>query len=257
MILQTPDLTITHGNLEDAKFLFFVWTIPAGFFRVARSYTILTYRFEHSDMAAFFKLNGIKYRIEKPDPDRQKEIAEKAKELITLVDAPRGVTAETDSKYSLSMSWYDKATPGTLLKIRNSIGDSLKRTHKVPREDVMWTCPSSYKDARANGKGKHIGIKGYATYKKGGPTQHVPWNCKGTNDYAGRNFIVYLCNVCFHPALPKHLSKHGMVMNEDEHALSSLLQFIWRSAIRKGEPIKIMIVNPRMRKLLEDWIASI
>lgn len=246
-----------YGNLENAKSLFYVWTIPPGFFGVAKSYTILTYRFEHSEMAAFFKINKIQYRIEKPDVARQQEIAEKAKGLITFVDAPRGVIADTDSKYSLSKSWYDNATPETLKKMRNSIGESLRSTHKVSREEVMWTCPSSYKDAYEKGKGKHIGIKGYSRSKKEGPTQHVPWNCKGTNDYADRSFIVYICNVCFHPGLPKYLSKQGMMIDEGEYALSSLLQFIWRSSIRKGEPIKVMIPNPKMRSLLEDWIASI
>lgn len=39
-----------------------------------------------------------------------------------------------------------------------------------------------------------------------------------------------------------------------EYALSALLQWIWRSAIRNGKKVTIYIPAPRMRQLLTDWL---
>lgn len=47
-------------------------------------------------------------------------------------------------------------------------------------------------------------------------------------------------------------------MNEDLLAVSDLLQWIWRSAIRKHnpEPINIYIPSLRMRTLLYQWLSN-
>ena len=43
-------------------------------------------------------------------------------------------------------------------------------------------------------------------------------------------------------------------MDEDLFALSEMLQFIWRSAIREGKDIHLYIPSSRMRGLLETWL---
>ena len=44
------------------------------------------------------------------------------------------------------------------------------------------------------------------------------------------------------------------VETSNEHfAISTLIQFIFRSAVRKGEPIKLYLPSLRMRELLERW----
>jgi hypothetical protein len=44
--------------------------------------------------------------------------------------------------------------------------------------------------------------------------------------------------------------------DEEEYALSVMLQFIWRSAIRKGEAIKLMIPSLRMHRLFTEWLGE-
>ena len=46
----------------------------------------------------------------------------------------------------------------------------------------------------------------------------------------------------------------GDEFDQDAFATSEMVQFIWRSAIRRGEPIQIYIPSNRMRGLLEKWI---
>jgi hypothetical protein len=37
-------------------------------------------------------------------------------------------------------------------------------------------------------------------------------------------------------------------------SLSEMIQFIWRGCIRKGEPMKVLILSERMRGLLIKWL---
>ncbi|MER1292416.1 hypothetical protein NQS36_16760, partial [Bacillus sp. C1(2022)] len=48
--------------------------------------------------------------------------------------------------------------------------------------------------------------------------------------------------------------KYNVSIDQDAFALSELLQWIWRSAIRNGEEITLFIPSLRMRKLLIDWL---
>ena len=45
-------------------------------------------------------------------------------------------------------------------------------------------------------------------------------------------------------------------MEEDAYALSELIQWIFRSAIRDGKEIWLYIPSKRMRNLLIDWIGG-
>lgn len=49
----------------------------------------------------------------------------------------------------------------------------------------------------------------------------------------------------------------GIVMDQDGFALSEMLQFIWRSAVRDEKEIWVYIPSRRMRNLLERWIEKV
>ena len=49
---------------------------------------------------------------------------------------------------------------------------------------------------------------------------------------------------------------HNVDVDEDGFAVSEMLQFIWRSAIREGNEIWIYIPSLRMRGLLSKWIEE-
>ena len=56
------------------------------------------------------------------------------------------------------------------------------------------------------------------------------------------------------PIVKNFFLQHGVNVDEDGYALSEMLQFIWRSAIRNGEEIWVYIPSVRMRNLLKQWI---
>ena len=50
--------------------------------------------------------------------------------------------------------------------------------------------------------------------------------------------------------------KNDIEINDDKFALSELVQFIFRSAIRNGKEILIYLPSKRMRNILQDWINN-
>ena len=55
----------------------------------------------------------------------------------------------------------------------------------------------------------------------------------------------------------KFYAMHGITVDEDKYALSIMIQWIWRSAIRDGEKIYIYLPSSRMRRILTDWMESL
>lgn len=82
-------------------------------------------------------------------------------------------------------------------------------------------------------------------------------NSRATNAYRHTNCVAYLLNRFADPNITRFFSSVGIEINQDIFALSEMLQFIWRSAIRDGREIHLYIPSKRMRKLFVDWVRSI
>tara|TARA_B100000963_G_scaffold245810_1_gene215189 strand:- start:274 stop:444 length:171 start_codon:yes stop_codon:yes gene_type:complete len=39
-------------------------------------------------------------------------------------------------------------------------------------------------------------------------------------------------------------------------ALTELIQWVWKSRVRKGQPITVYLSSPRMRQLMEEWLSD-
>ena len=68
--------------------------------------------------------------------------------------------------------------------------------------------------------------------------------------------MAYIANRYMDPVIKNFFVQHNIDVDEDGYALSEMLQFIWRSAIRQGKEIWIYIPSIRMRTLLIDWINN-
>lgn len=67
---------------------------------------------------------------------------------------------------------------------------------------------------------------------------------------------MYCCNRFVVPYQKHFFAMRNIKLDEDGYALSEMLQFIWRSAIRNGEPIEIYIPSKRMRELLIKYLNN-
>ena len=105
----------------------------------------------------------------------------------------------------------------------------------------MWT---SFDDTRtyiANGK-----------YGK----QFLAFNYKATNDWIGVHHLAFLLNVYMNPMIKRALNSKGLEIDksvDEQYAISTLIQWVFRSSARVGEPIKLYLPSSRMRNLLERW----
>jgi hypothetical protein len=104
----------------------------------------------------------------------------------------------------------------------------------------MWTTLSDVKK-KLKGKG----------YTKG----FVPLNARATNTYKHKKNLAYVYNRYLNPINKGFFIKKGITIDEDLYALSDLIQWIFRSAIREGNSINIYLPSERMRKLLRDYLS--
>jgi len=139
---------------------------------------------------------------------------------------------------------------------------------KASRGDIMWTCPKEYADML---KGKGYTIQRSMTQEEKNLPKlrfdelesqlscFVPCNARATNKYRKRWALAYCCNIYFNPFLKAFFEAcpaGAIDLDEDAYALSCLIQWMFRSRIRDGEPIHIYIPSKRMRDLLNDWLLD-
>ena len=125
----------------------------------------------------------------------------------------------------------------------------------VRSDSFMFTTFTAYQKL-LDGDGRH-----FPTLKR-----FLPCNAKATNDYSNCTGVAYLCNRYFDVNCANFLIQRAKETNNPElkfdnnnYALSELLQFIWRSNVRVADsdkPVYVWVPNKRMRKLLRDFQAK-
>lgn len=185
-----------------------------------------------------------------------------------MEDYPRGIERLVileDERFnldeSLSKEWYKAARSGKnadgLKKLQRCFRSaySFMKEKGVRSNTFLFTTFTAYQDLLA-GDGRH-----YPTLKR-----FLPCNAKATNDYSKCTGVAYLCNRIFDVNCTNFLAQRAketnnpqLKFNNDNYALSELLQFIWRSNVRAADsdkPVYVWVPNRRMRKLLCDFQAK-
>ena len=103
----------------------------------------------------------------------------------------------------------------------------------------MWTTFNDYK-SKLKGKG----------YTKG----FVPCNSRATNQYSNKKNCAYVINRYLNPFYQAFFDNRNIKVDQDKYALSEMLQWIWRSAVRNGKSINLYIPSQRMRELLINFL---
>ena len=84
----------------------------------------------------------------------------------------------------------------------------------------------------------------------------IPLNAKATNSYIDKRSLAYLANRFSLPVIKSYFEERGIVVNDDVYALSEMVQWLWRSGIRRGDPVNVYVPSDRMRRLLKLWLNS-
>jgi hypothetical protein len=249
-----------------------LWEFPSEFLRCFSKVTVATYMFDASPFAAYLKNEGFTFNRQTVNGNlttpslvpwehaRPIEAALKARlrELITVASgSANAIGKELSHSHPFSSGWLGRQTADVLKKVQASTSNFFLEVAKAPANKVAWT---TVKEHRTSLKGR-----GYARSKdrKSNPDMcegegygFLPWTAQATNDYCAVEAMAYLMNVYYHPDVKAYFEALGGNVSQDLYALSALLQWVWRSRIRRSQPIKLFIPSERMRDLFTRWLAA-
>ena len=220
--------------------------------------TILTYRFRNSLLQGYLQFHGRQYIhkavVRDPagnylvdfDPSIEKgpQYRDKIRICQDFDLNAIGTKVKGTENNPLSATWYrnhKKDFPG----LKSNLRKYYRRTAGEDKR-VMWTAPKSAE--------KHLGPKGYIQ-RADGTTTFVHSTCSATENYQDSLFLAYVLDKYIHPGIKRFLGMRNIHIDESQYALSEMLQWIFRSAIRKGETINLYVPSRRMRNLLTDWLC--
>lgn len=244
------------------------WEFPPEIFDAFERVYTLTYMFEGSTFSSYMDAHHFDYEKASVQATTDggyqlcpyiDDVGKRSKyaDLIKIYEGPLNELGENRSAFSISN--LQKASTGELKKIKNAMRSYREHVHARSKE-IMWTSTKQgdiYKKFEA--------VKGFKYTKrlstkerKNDPKElqcFVPCNVRATNDFSGRTVLLYLLNRYPNPEVVKYFSHTGSPINQNVFAVSELLQWIWRSAIRNEQPIDIYIPSSRMRALLKNWLG--
>lgn len=225
-----------------------IWEYPPKLLLELDDVLVITYLFEGSIMASWMKVNNLPYEYVDNnmfglvDNDIVMQNIRSNLEVVVpnkLKNMKMGGTA-------CGVNWFDKKVTPDLWCQMKKVLENFVDTNSLRVGEVFWT-------TFLNKKTKLEG-KGYTRVPKGGLSPFLAYNTKATNDYMDYRACMYAVNVYKTPTETGYLNSKGIEFDQDQYALSMMVQFLWRGCIRKGEPMKVLILSERMRMLLEDWL---
>jgi hypothetical protein len=251
---ELRDMCLT-GHVVSYYGKLMLWTFPIEVFTAFQEIIILTYLFDAQVQKYYFDLHGVQTRyIGTRQEDGRFRFTENTKmpayvqtlrDKIHILEDGK-LNAVGDRHTALSATWYAKERKvkgqPQLRRLRNNLVNVFINRFGSPCAKNLWTTFKDYKDT-LKGRGY---TKGFLSY-----------NTRATNAYRDRTHLAYCVNVFYNPLLKNYFLDNGVAVYEDAYALSEMIQWIWRSAIRDGQEIWIYIPSRRMRQLLRDWLDEL
>lgn len=228
----------------------YYWEFPPSLFSAAKDVFVLTYLFDGSEMNLFFNIHGIEYRkigITHPDSrtyrfcDHMDYIPKYVGDLskMLLVEDNEKLNNVGKRKTALSMNWY-VTHPKEIEQLRKNIYNFFHNINKdTPVAHRMCGTFKSH-------WGK-IRSKGYWN-------SDVAFALRATNMYSDRTVLAYPVNLYANAGIVRFYGSLGQEFDNDNYALSIMIQWIWRSAIRNGQQVALYVPSRRMRELLYKWM---
>lgn len=248
--VKLRDIVYVKGG--DDMYMYY-WLLPPRLFTAFSDVFILTYLFKSQSIHHFLEIYDIPYRyigIEKIDGGTGFRFSEdphcytppyvkRLGEMIHILDRKK-LNEIGDSRCALSMNWYNNSKHVEQLK--KNVSNCIRNVWQdVPAEQKMWgVFKSDFQKLRGKG------------YTKA----YLVFNARATNEYRNKDHLIYLSNIFMNPNDAMFYEQHGVQVDDDMYALSIMVQWIWRSAIRDGKEIYLYIPSKRMRTILQNWIEA-
>lgn len=251
--LRSRELFSTPDGAESL----FYWVLSPELLTSFKDVFILTYLFEGQNLYYFMQMYNIGYEyigINRADmgggaysstfkfgelPGYVPEYVSRLSEMIDVYEGRMNWVG--DDFFTFSSSWFDRrgARDADVKALKSNIRNYFNKVIGAEAGDAMW---SSFMKDKAR-----LTIKGY-------PASHVPFNQKATNAFRNKTCMAYVPNI-FTPCGNKiFYSSRDINVDDKTYALSAMVQWIWRSAIRDGKQVHIYLPSRRMREILYSWI---
>lgn len=248
-----------NGNLvayvpkgsDRKKAMVILWQFPSEFLQCFSRVIVLTYLFHGSPMKSYLEAEGLTFNMQSIGPKGElvpwaenSEVAtkERLRSLVTIYDGRLNVLGKSNGKDNpLSSSWFKRAKLPDYTKLKQATISFFKHTAATPSALNAWT---TFKERKPKLKGTRYGRE----------ENWIPLNAKATNEYIDKRSLAYLANRFSLPVIKSYFEERGIAMSDDVYALSEMVQWLWRSGIRRGDPVTIFVPSDRMRRLLRLWL---
>jgi hypothetical protein len=248
------------GSLVLVRDSMLLWEFPSEFLRCFREVYVATYMLFGSPFFSYLRAEGFEIEMRSITSGRsypwieggsEAHIKKKIRELVTVYEGKANDTyKEGQKEHPLSSSWVKRQSEETLKKLKGQTEKFFERFAKTPPTQNGWTTWSAQ---RTKLRGKRYSRNSNVPGKSFG---FIASNARATNDFREVASMAYLCNVFYHPVVKGYFEDQGVDVYEDLYALCQMLQWIWRSRIRCGQPITLFIPSERMRTLFKRWLAA-
>lgn len=229
-----------------------MWLFPIEVFNAFEDIYILTYMFNAQLQRYYYDYYGMEYRyihvtgnsIDTYMFSEEESIQDSYdyRKLIHVIDNEK-LNIIGEGSTDLSKSWYERNVKTPVIEqLKKNLYNYFRNIRNDNSKDNLWTTFNDYRSALSG-----------AGYTKG----FLAVNARATNDYRDRSSVAYMVNRYINPIIKKFFQSHDVQVDEEGFALSEMIQFIWRSAIRDGKEIWVYIPSSRMRSLLLEWIGKI
>ncbi|QUG82741.1 hypothetical protein [Bacillus nitratireducens] len=253
------------GNLFQSNKTTFFWNFPASIFGMFKETYILTYLFDGQIQKYYYDFHEVQYEkksVVKENGrfklvDYFKEDRSKYKDLIHVYEGK--LNAIGDDWNALSVGWYDrekdkeaKGKESMLPKLKGNLNNYLRNIQKAKASEILWTTFVDYRTDLSNkGFSKHV-PKGKKDEE--GKACYLPFSTRATNVYRHKSVLAFCVNRFVNPSDKDFFAQRDIVIDEEQLALSDMIQWIFRSRVRDGQPVELYVPSKRMRTLLYKWL---
>lgn len=230
----------------------YVWTFSPDMFRCFNEVIVMSYLFDKQLQYYYHKMYGFEMTnlyVRQDVVGRLCFTSEPVKYEHLKADVEKIMLYHNekmnkigDQTTALSKSWFVGESADRIKTIKNNMYNFFRNVCKTRSKDVIWT---SFKTVESR-----VAPNGYTR-------SFVACNSRATNAFADRHCLAYCANIYVNPIFVNYFNTNNIVIDKDGYALTILLQWIWRSAIRNGEEIKLYIPSRRMRHIFEEWVNAV
>lgn len=214
---------------------------------------LLTYLFDGQLHKAYFQMHGWTFNMwfvegNTPETYRLTQELQPSRpidygSLIDIRHHFRGEQLQTNGT-AFSLNWYKWNCPDKdqFKILRKHMSSFFRQACDGSYDHAMWTSFKAYRSALSG-----------ASYSRG----FLHCAAKATNEYRNKTALAYPINRYVNPNIVKFVSARGATVSQDAFALSEMVQWVWRSAIRDGKPITLYIPSDRMYQLFTGLLCRL